>query len=129
MSKNTTNSKNILKWVLPTIIITAVIFIIYRILLNNFRFDAVLTVYMALTTALLVAYLVYNRGFSRRGVTEEMLPPEWSEEKKRDFVDSAKQRFDRSRWLLLIIASLFLVFVIDAIDIIILPIIKGALGS
>lgn len=129
MSKNTTNSKNILKWVLPTIIITAVIFIIYRILLNHFRFDAVLTVYMALTTALLVAYLVYNRGFSRRGVTEEMLPPEWSEEKKRDFVDSAKQRFDRSRWLLLIIASLFLVFVIDAIDIIILPIIKGALGS
>ena len=129
MSKNTTKIKNILKWALPTIIITAVIFIIYRILLNNFRFDAVLTVYMALTTALLVAYLVYNRGFSRRGVTEEMLPPEWSEEKKRDFVDSAKQRFNRSRWLLLIIASLFLVFVIDAIDIIILPIIKGALGS
>ena len=129
MSKNTTKFKNILKWALPTIIITAVTFIIYRILLNNFRFDAVLTVYMALTTALLVAYLVYNRGFSRRGVTEEMLPPEWSEEKKRDFVDSAKQRFNRSRWLLLIIASLFLVFVIDAIDIIILPIIKGALGS
>ena len=129
MSKNTTKFKNILKWALPTIIITAVIFIIYRILLNNFRFDAVLTVYMALTTALLVVYLVYNRGFSRRGVTEEMLPPEWSEEKKRDFVDSAKQRFNRSRWLLLIIASLFLVFVIDAIDIIILPIIKGALGS
>ena len=129
MSKNTTKFKNILKWALPTIIITAVIFIIYRILLNNFRFDAVLTVYMAITTALLVVYLVYNRGFSRRGVTEEMLPPEWSEEKKRDFVDSAKQRFNRSRWLLLIIASLFLVFVIDAIDIIILPIIKGALGS
>jgi hypothetical protein len=129
MSKNTTKFKNILKWALPTIIITAVIFIIYRILLNNFRFDAVLTVYMALTTALLVVYLVYNRGFSRKGVTEEMLPPEWSEEKKRDFVDSAKQRFNRSRWLLLIIASLFLVFVIDAIDIIILPIIKGALGS
>ena len=129
MSKNTIKFKNILKWALPTIIITAVIFIIYRILLNNFRFDAVLTVYMALTTALLVVYLVYNRGFSRRGVTEDMLPPEWSEEKKRDFVDSAKQRFNRSRWLLLIIASLFLVFVIDAIDIIILPIIKGALGS
>lgn len=128
MSKNTTKFKNILKWALPTIIITAVIFIIYRILLNNFRFDAVLTVYMAITTALLVICLVYNRGFSRRGVTEEMLPPEWSEEKKRDFVDSAKQRFNRSRWLLLIIASLFLVFVIDAIDIIILPIIKGALG-
>ena len=129
MSKNTTKFKNILKWALPTIIITAVIFIIYRILLNNFRFDAVLTVYMAITTALLVICLVYNRGFSRRGVTEEMLPPEWSEEKKHDFVDSAKQRINRSKWLLIIIVSLFLVFVIDAIDIIILPIIKGALGS
>lgn len=129
MLKNTIKFKKILKWSVPTIIITVVMFVLYRILLNNFRFDAVLTVYMGITTALLVAYLVYNRGFSRRGVTEEMLPPEWSEEKKRDFIDSAKIRFLRSRWLLVILSSLFLVFVIDAIDIIILPIIKGAFGG
>ena len=54
---------------------------------------------------------------------------EWSEEKKREFIDSAKSRFHRSRWLLVIISSLFLVFVIDAIDIIILPIIKGVFGG
>ena len=129
MSKNTINFKKILKWSIPTIIITAVMFTLYRVLLNNFRFDAVLTVYMGVTTALLIAYLVYNRGFSRRGITEEMLPPEWSEEKKREFIDSARVRFQRSRWLLVILSSLFLVFVIDAIDIIILPIIKGAFGG
>ena len=129
MSKSTINFKTILKWMLPCVIITAVMFALYRVLLNNFRFDAVLTIYMAITTALLIAYLVYNRGFSRRGVTEDMLPAEWSEEKKREFIDSAKSRFHRSRWLLVIISSLFLVFVIDAIDIIILPIIKGVFGG
>ena len=129
MSKNTINFKKILKWVIPTVIITAVMFTLYRILLNNFRFDAVLTIYMGVTTALLVAYLVYNRGFSRRAITEEMLPPEWSDEKKREFIDSAKARFHRSRWLLVVLSALFLVFVIDAIDIIILPIIKGAFAA
>ena len=127
--KNTTKFKKMLKWGIPTVIITAVIFIIYRMLLNNFRFDAVLTVYMAITTALLVAYLIYNRGFSRRGVTEDMLPQDWNEEKKKEFIESAKARFQRSRWILLIISALFLVFVIDAIDIIILPIIKGAFSA
>ena len=126
MLKNTINFKNILKWCIPTLIISAVLFIIYRALLNHFRFDIILTVCMALNTVLLLAYLVYNRGFSRRGVTEEMLPREWSDEKKREFIDSAKTRFKRSRWLLVMICSLFLVFVIDAMDIIIFPIIKGA---
>lgn len=129
MLKNTTKFKKMLKWGIPTVIITAVMFIIYRMLLNNFRFDAVLTVYMAITTALLVAYLIYNRGFSRRGVTEDMLPQDWNEEKKKEFIESAKARFQRSRWILLIISALFLVFVIDAIDIIILPIIKGAFSA
>lgn len=129
MLKNTIKSKKILKWVFPTASITAVIFILYRFLLNHFRFDAVLTVYMALTTALLVGYMIYNRGLSRRGVTEEMLPPEWSEEKRREFVESAALRFDRSRWLLIVICAFFLVFVIDAIDIIIIPMIKGVFSK
>ncbi len=128
MSKNTINFKTILKYGIPTVIMSAVFFIIYRALLNKFHFEAVLTVYMVLTTALLLGYLIYNRGFSRRGITEEMLPTEWSEEKKREFINSAKTRFQRSGWLLLIIISLFIVFVIDAIDIIIIPMIKGALG-
>ena len=127
MSKNTINFKKILIWGAPTVAITAVMFILYRVLLNNFRFDAVLTVYMTVTTALLLGYLIYNRGFSRRAVTEEMLPADWSEEKKREFIDSAKTRFKRSRWLLMILCALFLVFVIDAIDIIIIPMIKEAL--
>jgi len=127
MSKNTINFKKILIWGAPTVAITAVMFILYRVLLNNFRFDAVLTAYMTVTTVLLLGYLIYNRGFSRRAVTEEMLPADWSEEKKRKFIDSAKARFKRSRWLLMILCALFLVFVIDAIDIIIIPMIKEAL--
>ena len=125
MSKNTINFKKPLKFLIPTAVISAVMFIVYRALLNRFYYESVLTVYMAITTALLIGYLVYNRGFSRRGVTEEMLPADWSEEKKREFVESAKSRFDRSRWLLVLLASMLLVFVIDAIDIIILPMLKG----
>ena len=127
MLKNTINFKKLLKFVIPTIIISVLLFILYRFFLNRFFFETVLTVYMGITTAILIGYLIYNRGFSRRGVTEEMLPPEWSEEKKHEFVDSAKRRFDKSRWLLLLVCAMFLVFVIDAIDIIIIPTIKEAL--
>ena len=70
MSKNTINFKKILIWGAPTVAITAVMFILYRVLLNNFRFDAVLTAYMTVTTVMLLGYLIYNRGFSRRAVTE-----------------------------------------------------------
>ena len=129
MLKNTINFKKILSYAVPTAIISAVMFIVYRALLNNFFYERVLTLYMALTTALLIIYLVYNRGFSRRGITEDMLPIEWSEERKREFVDSAKKRFKKSRWLLMIVCALFLVFVIDAIDIIMIPMIKGAFSK
>ena len=114
-----------MKYLIPTAVISVAMFIVYRALLNRFYYESVLTVYMAITTALLIGYLIYNRGFSRRGVTEEMLPADWSEEKKREFIESAKARFDRSRWLLVLLASMLLVFVIDAIDIIILPMLKG----
>ena len=125
MSKNTINFKKSLKYLILTAVISAVMFVVYRALLNRFYYESVLTVYMGITTALLIGYLIYNRGFSRRGVTEEMLPADWSEEKKREFIESAKARFDRSRWLLVLLASMLLVFVIDAIDIIILPMLKG----
>ena len=125
MSKNTIKFNKSLKYLIPTAVISAVMFIVYRALLNRFYYESVLTVYMAITTALLIGYLVYNRGFSRRGVTEEMLPADWSEEKKHEFIESAKARFDRSRWLLVLLAAMLLVFVIDAIDIIILPMLKG----
>ena len=128
MSKNTINFKKSLKYLIPTAVITAVMFIVYRALLNRFYYEGVLTVYMAITTALLIGYLVYNRGFSRRGVTEEMLPADWSEEKKREFIDSARERFARSRWLLVLLAAMLLVFVIDAIDIIILPMLRGSVN-
>ena len=129
MLKNTINFKKTLIYVVPTIIISAVMFILYRRLLNVFYYERVLTIYMALTTALLIIYLMYNRGFSRRGVTRDMLPPEWSEERKQEFIDSAQKRFKNSRWLLVVVSALFLVFVIDAIDIIIIPMINGALSK
>ena len=90
-------------------------------------FPAVMFIYMAALTVLVLAYIIYNRGFSRKGITVDMLPAEWSEEKKNEFVESGKKRLQRSKWLLIFIISLLFTFIAEAFALFVLPMIKGLL--
>lgn len=91
----------------------------------HYFFPVVMFVYMAALTVLVFAYIFYNRGFSRKGITVDMLPDEWSEEKKTEFVKSGELRLQRSKWLLVFIISLFFTFVAEAIMLFVVPFIKG----
>ena len=113
--------------ILSLITLSVFVFWLYRTLLNYYYFELVLIAYMTITTVFLFAYLMYNRGFSRRGVTEDMLPSDWSEEKKNEFIQSAKKRLRRSRWMLVILLSFIFTFLLDAIELFVIPLIKGAL--
>ncbi len=75
---------------------------------------AVMTLYMVAFAALLIAYIIYNRAFTRKGVTEEMLPDAWSDEEKKEYIEDGKRRIERSSWMLMIIIPLLITFIAEA---------------
>ena len=73
----------------------------------------VMLAYMIGFAGFLIAYLAYNRAFVNKGVTMEMLPLDWSEEKKRQFIDDTKEREEKSRWMPVFIISFVVVFMAE----------------
>ena len=77
-------------------------------------FPVVMFSYMITLTVLMIVYIVYNRGFSRKGVTEEMLPPELTQEQKVEFIESGRVRLQRSKWILVFIIAILFTFIVEA---------------
>lgn len=100
---------------------TVVALTVYRFLMNTPYFQTVLVVYMIIGALAAVGYVVYNRGLSRRGVTVDMLPAEWSDEKKEAFVADGARRMKRSRWVLVVAFAIFVTFAVDLIELYALP--------
>lgn len=102
-------------------LVTCVVFLfVYRTALAFRFFPIVLWTYMFSLTVLVVVYIVYNRGFSRKGITVDMLPDDWEHEKKLEFVANAKKRLDRSKWMLVIIIAILFTFLFDALELFVL---------
>lgn len=120
--------KNLLK-LLAVIAVTLAVFASYRLLLNTPFFFIAFPLYLALATAAILGYVIYNRGFSRRGLTPDMLPSEWSELKKRDYIEDGERRLKRSRPLLVIIVAFLFTFAVDILELYTLPLIMEALAK
>ncbi len=110
---------------LGLVAVTVLVFGTYRFLVQQDYFRIVMIVYMIAATGFVLAYVIYNRGFSRKGVTKEMLPAEWSEEEKTAFIADGERRAKRSRWLLIPIFALLFTFGVDAIELFVLPFFEG----
>ena len=76
---------------------------------------AVMIAYFLVFAVLLVSYIAYNRGFVNKDVTAEMLPADWSEEKKQTFLENEKLRVQKSRWMLTVIIPFIIVFMCEAL--------------
>ncbi len=63
----------------------------------------------------LVAYIVYNRAFTRKDLTPDMLPDDWPEHKKLDFINDGKLRQEKSRWMLSVIIPFLVVMMAEAL--------------
>ncbi len=109
---------------LCTIAITMVIFCLYRFLLDRLYFEFVLAAYMTVAAAVILAYVLYNRGFSRRGLTHEMLPDTMTKEQKEEFIADGERRLRRSRPLLMLIFAFAFTFVYDIIELFTIPFLK-----
>ncbi len=97
--------------------------------INQPILSAIVTVgYWVGFAGFLIAYFVYNRGFTRKDVTEDMLPDTWSEEKKREFLEDSQKRYKKSKWMLTVIIPLMVPIMLDAIVLFTWPIIQNLLG-
>ena len=82
---------------------------------NDTLIFGVMIAYFLAFAVLIVSYLAYNRGFVNKDVTVEMLPTDWSEEKKQKFVAAEKARAEKSRWMLTVIIPFVIVFLCEAL--------------
>lgn len=103
------------------IALTVTVLAVYRFFLNHPYFFAVMIAYMVIFTALLLTYVIYNRGFSLRNVTADMLPDSWSEEQREEFLENGKKRMERSRWMLIPIFAFGFTFAFDVLELFVLP--------
>ena len=110
-----------------TVVVTLIVFVIYRLSMSTPYFHIVFIAYLALATVAILGYVIYNRGFSRRGLTAEMLPQEWSEDKKHEFIEDGEIRLKRSRNLLIIVIAFGFTFAIDIIELFTIPLITELL--
>ena len=125
-NKNGNKKINKSTLVLMAIVIlsSVIVYGTYRILINRY-YLLVLVAYMAVETVFVIAYLFYNRGFSRKGVTREMLPDDWDDEKKDAFIASGEERLKRSRWMRVIILAFLFTFFAEIIELYFLPFLFG----
>ncbi len=114
-------SPDAIKRLILLFLVTLAVFLFYRVMMTFPYFEIVLIGYMVLLTGFLVAYVVYNRGFYQRGVTREMLPDDWSEEQKEEFLLEGPRRRSRSRWMIIPIFAFVFTFAIDALELFVFP--------
>ena len=90
--------------------------------------ELTLTVFTVALAGFSIAYVVYNRGFSRKNVKMEDLPMSWSTAEKHEFIEDGRRRLERSSWMLLVIIPLVIVYAYEAINLFLLPQIASAIG-
>ena len=103
------------RYALLTVLNTVVIYGLYVILLNAIpRYTVVIvSVYLVALLAISVCYVCYNRGFSRKNLTVEMLPSTWSEDEKTRFLEDGVERLKKSKWCLTVIIPFVFTFFMD----------------
>lgn len=106
---------------------TAVLLFAYLLCVRFFPL-ATLAIFSALTTVVAFSYVIYNRGFSRKGLKAENLPDSWSDEQKREFIEDGNRRLERSKWVLTLIIPIVIIYAYEVIDIFILPAVAELLG-
>lgn len=104
------------KLLLTLVVNTAVVFSIYRVAMNYSWFKIVLGIYLFAAAGLAIGYTLYNRGFSRRGVTADMLPDTMSAEQKCEFIADGERRMKKSKWMLTLLIPLLLTFTYDLLE-------------
>lgn len=122
-------SKRTLILLASLILSCIVVYGLYRFLISTVNPEAVLIAYMAVSTVVIFWYVIYNRGFSRKGITPEMLPASWDEEKKTAFIEDGKIRLRKSKPLLILVIAFIFTFALEAFELFALPFFADFFGA
>lgn len=107
---------------------TVIIFAIYRLAIQTTVFPWVMGLYLVAAAVMTVVFVAYNRGFSRRGVTPEMLPDTMSAQEKCEFIADGERRLKKSKWMLTVLFPLLVTFAYDIIELFVLEYFTALLG-
>ena len=72
---------------------------------------------IVITLAVALYYILYNRGTIGKLPTPEMLPPSWDKAQREAFLDDLKARREKSKWAMLILIPMIVVFGYKALEI------------
>lgn len=81
--------------------------------------------YWLILAVFAIIYVAYNRGFTRKGITVDMLPDSWSYEQKCEYVEDAKRRQEKSKWMLAVIIPFMLTVLFDAVYLFTWPMVQN----
>ncbi len=81
--------------------------------------------YLVLGVGLLLYFLIYNRGFVAKGITAEDLPDTMTAAEKQDYLETARLRFEKSRWVLTVLLPIIFTFIADVIYLFVFPMLEG----
>ena len=74
-------------------------------------------VYGAITLAVALYYILYNRGTIGKLPTPEMLPTTWDKAEREAFLADLRARREKSKWAMLILIPMIVVFGYKALEI------------
>ena len=106
---------------------SAILITIYFMVSEMLQFPYIMFVYLAVGAALGLYYVIYNRGFIGKNATPDMLPDTMTLAEKQAFLQDAKDRLHRSRWVLTILIPIILTFIADTVVLFLLPQLKEML--
>ena len=119
MKQVSNEAKALMLWMLAnSVLLVALYFVLIGI-----GFEFILPIYCAVGAVLGLVFVIYNRGFSGKGVTPEMLPDTMPYEDKLAFIEDSKERLHRSRWMLTVIFPIILAVAIDMMILFLFPMI------
>ena len=90
------------------VLVMAIYFILVAV-----HFEYIFHIYVGVGAALGLGFVIYNRGFAARGVTAEMLPDTMTPQQKQEYLDLARLRLKKSRWMLTLLIPILLTIALD----------------
>ena len=110
------------KLALHLFINSIILVVLYFIIATKFPY--IWMIYLAAGAGLGFYYVIYNKGFSGKGVTPDMLPATMSLAEKEAFIEDSRARLQSSRWVLTILIPILLTFMLDMMYLFLLPLVE-----
>jgi len=114
--------KKLMLWLLVN---TVVLMVVYFWLPSQLEFAFIPLIYAVAGTALLLYFVIYNGGFVAKNATVDMLPDTMTAEEKEAHLARARERLEKSKWVLTVLIPIVLVFAVDMIYIYLIPMLFG----